>query len=69
MRILVDIIYFLSILVLLFSIISSLEAVRGLEYEKENLQGELRYYQEENARLERLNQQNMYLLLNGFEED
>lgn len=69
MRILVDIIYFLSILVLLFSIISSSEAVRGLEYEKENLQRELRYYQEENARLERLNQQTMYLLLNGFKED
>lgn len=69
MRILVDIIYFLSILVLLFFIISSSEAVRGLEYEKENLQRELRYYQEENARLERLNQQTMYLLLNGFKED
>lgn len=69
MHILGDIIYFFSVVILLFCVISLSEIKRGLESEKENLQRELRYYQEENARLERLNQQTMYLLLNGFEED
>lgn len=69
MHILGDIIYFFSVVILLFCVISLSETKRGFESEKENLQRELRYYQEENARLERLNQQTMYLLLNGFEED
>lgn len=74
MRILGDIIYFFLVVILSFRVISLSEIKRGLESEKENLQRELRYYQEENARLERLNlerlnQQTMYLLLNGFEED
>ena len=67
--ILEDIFYFFSVVILLFCVIALLEAKRGLESEKGNLQRELRYYQEENARLERLNQQTMYLLLNGFKED
>lgn len=69
MYILEDIFYFFSVVILLFCVIALLEAKRGLESEKGNLQRELRYYQEENARLERLNQQTMYLLLNGFKED
>lgn len=69
MRILVDLIYFFSVMILLFCVIALSDAKRGFESEKENLQRELRYYQEENARLERLNQQTMYLLLNGFKED
>lgn len=66
MHILRDIIYFFSVVILLFCVIALSEVKRGLESEKENLQRELCYYQEENARLERLNQQTMYLLLNGF---
>ena len=69
MRILVDLIYFLLVMILSFHVVDLSDAKRGLESEKENLQRELRYYQEENARLERLNQQTMYLLLNGFKED
>lgn len=69
MRILVDIIYFFLVVILSLCAISLLETKRVLESEKENLQREFRYYQEENARLERLNQQTMYLLLNGFKED
>lgn len=69
MRILVDIIYFLLVMILSLCVISLSETKRVLESEKENLQREFRYYQEENVRLERLNQQTMYLLLNGFEED
>lgn len=69
MSILVDMIYFFSVMILLFCVIALSEAKGGLEAEKENLQRELLYSQEENIRLERLNQQTMYLLLNGFEED
>lgn len=69
MRILADLIYFFSVMILSFRVIALSDAKRGLESEKENLQRELCYYQEENARLERLNQQTMYLLLNGFKED
>lgn len=69
MRILAYLIYFFSVMILSFCVIALSEVKRGLESEKENLQRELRYYQEENARLERLNQQTMYLLLNGFKED
>lgn len=69
MRILVDIIYFFLVVILSLCVISLSETKRVLESEKENLQREFRYYQEENIRLERLNQQTMYLLLNGFEED
>lgn len=69
MRILNDILCFFSALVLLFFVITLLEAKRNLEDEKEELQEILSWYQEENARLERLNQQTMYLLINGYQED
>ena len=69
MYILRDIVYFFSAVILLFCVIALSETKRELESEKGNLQRELRYYQEENARLERLNQQTMHLLLNGFKED
>lgn len=69
MRILINIFYLFVAIILSFYTIFLLEAKKSLESEKEKLQRELRYYQEENARLERLNQQTMYLLLNGFKED
>lgn len=69
MRILINIFYLFVAIILSFYTISLLEAKKSLESEKEKLQEELFYYQEENIRLERLNQQTMYLLLNGFKED
>lgn len=69
MRILSDIFYFLSVAVLFFCIIVLTEFKTRLEDEKKELQEALSYYQKENARLERLNQQTIYLLINGYEED
>lgn len=69
MRILSDIFYFLSVTVLFFCIIVLTEFKTRLEDEKKELQEALSYYQKENARLERLNQQTIYLLINGYEED
>ena len=69
MRFLINLIYFLSGLMLLFSILVLLEAKKNLEAKNAILQESLIKCQEEKDNLERLEQQTMYLYLNGYKEE